>query len=262
MSYDIDAFQRYTGLMPGDSTYAVDDLRQLWVFCRGDRAQLEKMAGYTPFTLQDDIFVLGVGDFSSGPGWADASIVLPIVHEGVPGGTFFYEYEDQHTSVAMGRETWGYPKAYTRIECHESETEFTARVSDYDTEVFSVRFTPDDSIEDAAWRHIEIYPQMQVRAVPQPAGPGFDILDVVSRDPSRDYVPRERRLGRAEVEIGTVDIANGLLQGEPLRVVEVLGAELRIGDYRSTAANGVPRIVTDLLRPTNRGAHVHAEVSE
>lgn len=247
MTYDMAAFARFTGMMPGDSTYAVTDLRQLWVYCRGDRAQLERLAGYTPFALQSDLFVLGVADFSSGPGWADASVILPISFDGRPGGTYFFEYEDQHSSVAMGREAWGYPKALALVEWEEDAAGIRTRVRDYDTEVFSIEVDFDGTVDDSAWAGIRLYPQFQVRAVPEQAGPGFESLDVITRDPSVDYVPKDRMLGRARVSIGKVDIANDLLRGEQLRLLEVLGAELLVGDYRSTPENGVPRVVAGLL---------------
>lgn len=247
MTYDIASFKKFTGSMPGNSTYEVRDLRQLWVFCRGDREQLERLASYTPFELQSDVFVLGVADFSSGPGWFDASLVLPVTFEGRPGGTYFFEYEDQHDSVAMGREAWGYPKALARVEWREDVGGISTRVYDYDTEVFSVEVDFDETVDDSGWRDLAIYPQYQVRAVPQQAGPSFESLDVLTRDPSRDWVAKERLFGRAEVRIGQVDIANGILGGDRLEVVEVLGAELRVGDYFSTAENGVPRKVASLL---------------
>lgn len=247
MTYDIKTFFKYTGVIPGNGTYEVDDLHQLWVFCRGDRAQLEKMVGYTPFELQDDIFVLGVGDFAKGTGWADASLVMPITFEGRAGGNYYFEYEDQHASVASGREVWGYPKALAHIDWDESETGVRTRVYDYDTEVFSIEVEYDDAVDDSAWRHLEIYPQYQVRSAPQLRGDSFDLFEVVSRDPSVDYTPKQRLLGRAKVEIGKIDIANGILEGEPLRIVEVLGAEMRIGDYKSTPENGVPHVVKKLI---------------
>ncbi len=249
MSYDIARFATFTGMMPGDATYDVNDLRQLWVYCRGDREQLEELASYTPFELQGDIFVIGVADFSSGPGWVDASVILPIVFDGRAGGTYFFEYEDQHASVAMGREAWGYPKALAKVEWVEDADGIRTRVDDYDANVFSIEVDLDGSVDPSAWDGVRIYPQFQVRAVPEQAGSGFESLEVITRDPSADYVAKERRLGRARVSIGRVDIANGILRGEALRVLEVLGAELLVGDYHSTAANGVPRVVADLLTP-------------
>ncbi|UYG16040.1 acetoacetate decarboxylase family protein [Brachybacterium huguangmaarense] len=238
---------RFTGMMPGDTTYEVDGLRQLWIYCRGDRDQLEHLVGHLPFGLQDDVFVLGMADFSAGPGWTDASVVLPITFEGRRGGTYCFEYEDQHTSVAMGREAWGYPKALARMTWDEDASGLHVRVDDYDTEVFEADVVLDDAVDDAAWSHLSIYPQYQVRAVPQKNGPGFDSMEVVSRDPSVDEIVQERHLGRARVDIGTVDIANRILGGRRLEVVDVLGAELRVSDYRSTSENGVPRTVQRLV---------------
>ena len=243
MTYDIRQFAKYTGLMPGNSTYEVEDLEQLWVYCRGNAAQLQRLVSYLPFELQDDVFVLGVSDFTSGPGWMDASVQLPIVFEGKRGGTYLFEYEDQHASVAMGREAWGYPKAFARVDMLRIDNRVSARVKDYETPVFGIEATLDDSVDSSLWGHLDLYPQIQVRAVPQKNGPDFDSFDVISRDPSIDYVDKVRRTGRADVTIGQIDIANGILGGEPLEVVEVLGTELLRGDYRSTPENGVPRIL-------------------
>ncbi|MGO3226126.1 MAG: acetoacetate decarboxylase family protein [Agrococcus casei] len=247
MTYDIRRFAEYTGQMPGDSTYEVENLEQLWVYCRGNSTQLQHLVGYLPFELQDDVFVLGVGDYSTGPGWMDASVLLPVAFEGQTGGTYLFEYEDQHASVAMGREAWGYPKAFARVDMLRVDNRVSARVKDYDQHVFGVEATLDNSVDDSAWSHLSLYPQFQVRAVPEKNGPGFDSFDVVSRDPSVDYVAKSRRTGTADVSIGRIDIANGILGGEPLEVVTVLGAELLVGDYKSTAANGVPRVVKSFL---------------
>jgi len=247
MTYDINSFFKFTGLYPGNNTYEVPGLHQLWVFCRGNKQQLEQMIAPTPFGLQDDIFVLGVGDFSKGTGWSDASLLLPVVFEGRRGANYYFEYEDQHASVASGREVWGYPKALAHIDWSENEQGVRTRVRDYDTDVFSVSIEYDDSVDASKWSHIEIYPQFQVRAVPETAGSGFSIFDVVTRDPSRDYTAHRTLLGRASVEIGKVDLANGILGGNKLEIVEALGAEMRIGDYRSTMENGVPRVVRSFL---------------
>ncbi len=247
MTYDIRSFFKFTGVLPGDVTYAVPELHQFWVFCRGDKEQMARMIAPTPFGLQDDIFVIGVGDFSKGTGWADACLLMPVTFDGAPGGNYYFEYEDQHASVASGREVWGYPKALAKIDWKEDDKGVRVRVHDYDTEVFSVAIDYDDTVDASQWSHLSIYPQYQVRAVPEVAGSGFSIFDVVTRDPSRDYTPHRTILGRASVDIGKVDLANGILGGEKLIIRDVLGAEMRIGDYKSTAENGVPKVVRSFV---------------
>ncbi|MGB4778484.1 acetoacetate decarboxylase family protein [Microbacterium sp.] len=177
----------------------------------------------------------------------DAAVVLPVSFEGQMGGTFFYEYEDNHLSVSMGREAWGYPKAYAKCDMIQTEKGVRARVWDYETNVFSVDVTFCDTVDDGAWADVQLYPQLQTRFATQLAGPGFSLLEVVSRDPSVDYVAKQRFVGRAEVEIGRLDLTNRILDGGGFEIKEVLGAELRIGDYRSTPENGVPKVVRKLV---------------
>jgi len=247
MRYDIQEFFKFTGLYPGNITYEVPQLQQIWVYCRGDKNQLAQMIAPTPFTLQDDIFVLGVGDFSKGTGWADASLVLPIIFDGQPGGNYYFEYEDQHASVASGREVWGYPKVLAHIDWTNRPDGIDIKVYDYDTLIFSLKLDYGDGGNATAWEHLALYPQYQVRAVPEIAGSGFAIMDVITRDPSRDYSPHRTLLARAEIDIGKVDLSNNILGAERLQILEILGAEIRIGDYRSTATNGVPQKVRSLL---------------
>jgi len=247
MHYDIREFFKFSGLYPGNVTYEVPQLQQIWIYCRGERSQLAQMMAPTPFTLQDDIFVIGVGDFSKGTGWADASIVLPILFDGKAGGNYYFEYEDQHASVASGREVWGYSKALAKIDWINRENGIDVKVHDYEQLVFSFTLDYEDDLDCSNWAHLALYPQYQVRAVPEIAGPSFAILDVVTRDPSLDYTPHRTLLARAKVEMGKVDLTNNILGGEKLKLLEILGAEVRIGDYRSTLAHGVPQRVRSLL---------------
>lgn len=249
-NYDPDAFFDFLGFGPV-KTYACDDLRTLAVYCRGRRDQLEALLEPTPFTLADDRFVVSVADFANiraltgrpSHAYFDAAIVLPVECDGERGGNYYYEWEDSHISVASGRELWGYPKHYAKISLDDTEQGLHAKTWLYEQTAFEIDVTFDDTVTGEAWKDVRMSPHFQVRAVPEVNGPHFSSFEVISRNPGLDFTLHSRRYGRAEVTLGP-EVTVG---GEPLEILEVLGAEYSIGDYISGQENGIPRVVASLV---------------
>ncbi|MEU4779961.1 acetoacetate decarboxylase family protein [Micromonospora sp. NPDC023633] len=242
--YDVTSYFEFLGYGRGDQTYHCADLTSVIAYFRGDEAQLEELLRPTPFTLADDRFAVSIADFTrnSGATYIDAAVILAVRYGDLVGGTYYHEFEDKHGSVAGGRELWGYPKRYAKI-CFEADAHGArADVSNEGASLFSLDFTFDDTVDGSGWAGLSLYPHLQVRAVPQYDGPTFQSFDILSRDTSKDYVLKTRRYGRGAVRFG----AALAVAGQPLHAVP-LGAELTVGDYASTAANGVPTHVAALV---------------
>lgn len=243
--YDPLSFWKFLNFGPGNTTYACPGLRALSVYCRGERAQLEAMLEPMPFELADERFMVSITDFSnnSGKTYYDAAVVLAVRYGDHVGGSYYFEYEDKHSTVAGGRELWGYPKHYARVAMTLGEKGAEGATTLHEDVMFRIGLTFDDSVDRSAWADLKLYPHYQVRAVPQVNGPGFQSFDIISRDTSRDYRLIERRAGRGTVSFGpAISVA-----GETMKVVEVLGAEFTVGDFASTPENGVPKIVASLI---------------
>ena len=240
--YDPLAFWNFLRFGPGNVTYACPSLKTLSVYCRGDRGEMERLLDPLPFELADDRFVVSIADFgnNSGRTYYDAAIILPIRYGEHVGGTYYFEYEDKHTTVAGGRELWGYPKHFARIELEAASVGAHGKASLYDELMFEVGIDFDPAVDRDAWADLRLFPHYQVRAVPEVNGPGFQSFDIISRNTSKDYKLTERKIGRGRVSLGPA-IAAGL------RVEEVLGAEYTVGDFASTQENGVPTIVASLI---------------
>ncbi|MGO1940027.1 MAG: hypothetical protein ACTH1N_08735 [Agrococcus casei] len=86
-----------------------------------------------------------------------------------------------------------------------------------------------------------------MRAVPELNGPSFSQFDISLRDTAANFKLKQRRVGRASVKLGAVDIGSGLLGGEPLRVFEVLGGEHTVGDFAATRTHGTPVVLDSLI---------------
>ena len=249
--YEPRRFFEFLGFDPGDQEYECPDLETINVYCRGDREQLELLLEPTPFTLASDIMQVTVADFANCTmtqgRYFDGGVLLAVSYGEHRAGTYFFEFEDEHWSTAAGRELWGYPKRYAKFDMDVSDTRATASIRSYETPILDMAVDFDDSVNPAAWGEAKLSPTMQVRAVPELDGPSFSQFDLSLRDTAANFVLKQRRVGRATVELGAVDIGSGLLGGEPLHVVEVLGGEHTIGDFAATRSHGTPVVLDSLV---------------
>jgi len=247
--YDPKAFFTFLGFHAGDMEYNCPDLRTLNVYCRGDREQLQQLLSVTPFTLTSDIFVATIADFancSTAP-YMDAGIILPIAYKEHIAGNYFFEFEDQHWSVAAGRELWGYPKRYAKIALDNDQAGAHGTVQDYDTSIMDIAVSFDDAVTSTPWKDVKLAPTIQIRAVPELDGPSFSQFDLIMRNTAANFVVKERRLGKGKIALGPVDIGSGLLGGAQLKIKEVLGAEYIVGDFAATKTNGTPVTLDSLV---------------
>jgi len=244
-TYDPQKFWKFLNFGPGNVTYSCPGLKTLTVYCRGDRAQLEALLDPMPFELADDRFVVSIADFgnNSGKTYYDAAVILAVRYGDHLGGTYYFEYEDKHSTVAGGRELWGYPKHFAKIALSQEGDGASGAVTLHDDVMFRIGIKFDESVDRSAWQDLKLFPHYQVRAVPQVNGPGFQSFDIISRNTIKDYKLIERRIGRGEVILGSAISVSG----QKLNVRDVLGAEYTVGDFASTKENGVPVVVASLI---------------
>ena len=243
--YDVDRFFSFLGYGRGNQTYECAGLPAITGFFRGVPEELDALLSLTPFERVTDTFCVSVADFSqnSGATYLDAAVIIPVRFGEVVGATYYFEFEDKHGSVAGGRELWGYPKRFAKVELSRDEHRAVGRVSNEGETVFELELDFDDAPDSEPWASTPLYPHLQVRAVPQFDGPSFQHFDILSRDTSQDYRLLEQRAARARVTFGPqISVA-----GTPLTVAESLGGRLTVGDYKSTSANGVPTLVASLV---------------
>lgn len=250
-SYDPRRYFSVLGYDPGDQEYACADLATLNVYCRGDREQLSALVGVTPFELTSDVFVLTVADFANCTmtqgRYFDGGAILPIAYGEHRGGTYFFEFEDEHWSTAAGRELWGYPKRYAKISLDKDDRGARGAIWHYDTPILDIALEFDDAVSGEGWADAVLSPTLQVRAVPELDGPSYSQFDISLRDTAANFVLTERRLGRASAQVGRIDIGSDILDGAALEILEVLGGEYVLGDFAATHAHGTPIVLDSLV---------------
>lgn len=243
--YDVNRFFDYLGYYPSNYTPTCPKLRSLSVYVRGDRAQLEKLLEPTPFVLTDDRFLISIADFTNQSHFSffDGAVLLPVCFGDVEGSTYYFEYEDNHETVASGREKWGYPKKYAKISLEDDERGARGEVALPGETMFKIAVDFDDARDNSAWRDYKVYPHLQARAVSDIYGPSFSAFDIITRDTSKDYEPISKRFGGASVELGSSIGINGKV----LDIVEVLGGEYSVGNFASTRENGQANVIASLV---------------
>ncbi|WP_449277793.1 acetoacetate decarboxylase family protein [Leucobacter sp. GX24907] len=249
--YDPKTFFRFLGFDPGDQEYACPDLATLNVYCRGDREQLAALIGVTPFELTSDIFQLTVADFANCTmtqgRYFDGGLILPVSYREHVGGSYFFEFEDEHWSTAAGRELWGYPKRYAKFSMDVAEGSARASIWDYETPILDLSVNFDETRSADAWADVVLAPTIQVRAVPEVNGPSFSLFDISMRNTAANFRLKERRVGSATATIGKIDVGSSLLGGRELQILEVLGGEYVVGDFLATRENGTPVVLDSLV---------------
>ncbi|MBX3598820.1 MAG: acetoacetate decarboxylase family protein [Rhizobiaceae bacterium] len=244
-NYDVNRFFEYLGYYPSNYTPTCPGLRSLSVYVRGDRKQLEELLDPTPFILNDDRFVISVADFSNQSHFTffDAAVLLPVRFGDVEGSTYYFEWEDDHQTVASGREKWGYPKKFGNISLQDDEFGARGDVSLNGETMFRIAVDFDDTTDNSAWQDYKVYPHLQARAVSEIYGPSFSAFDIIKRDTSKDFERISKRFGKATVELGS---AIGI-KGKKLDILEVLGGEYSVGNFKSTRENGFAQVIGSLV---------------
>lgn len=243
--YDINSYFEFLGYYPSNYTPTCPGMRSLSIFVRGVRSELEALLKPTPFILTDDRFLISIADFSNHSHFSyyDAAILLPVSINGIKGSTYYFEFEDNHETVASGREKWGYPKKFAHIEMQDDNEGVSAQVTLGKESILSAELRFDSSVDRSEWADFQVFPHLQVRAISEISGPSFSQFDVISRDTSKDYELLSRQVGKASVELG----AQIGLNGRSLTVVDVLGGEFSVGNFAATLENGQASLIASLI---------------
>lgn len=212
----------------------------LMIVCRTDKAILDKYLAPTPFAAIDDRYVVYVSDFSRCDTipFMDTGIIVPVRWGDRTGGYFLFEYEDDDSAIAAGRDLWGYPKKYAEIQFEESETAVRSRTIRRGETIMELSC---DLTRPVEFEPVVITPHLNIHVQP---GPDGRILNkrVIERDTSPDFELESERTGTAEVTL------RGLPSDplDELQPKEVLGASFVTGCFHATEENGWGRTVAEL----------------
>lgn len=212
----------------------------LMIVCRTDKAILDKYLAPTPFEAIDDRYVVYASDFTrcDKTPFMDMGIIVPVRWGDRTGGYFLFEYEDNDSAIAAGRDLWGYPKKYAEIVFEESDTAVRSRTIRKGETIMDLRC---DLTKPVKFEPVVMTPHLNIHVQP---GPDGRILNkrIIERDTSPDFELESERKCAATVTLRG-------LPSDPLHELqprEVLGASFVLGHFHATEENGWGRTVAEL----------------
>lgn len=223
--------------------YGCKNMKSLDVFCRARKGVLKEYLAHTPFEYISDNFLISFGDYANGTSavYHDIGIVVPVRYKNLYGGYYLFEYEDLASSVAAGRELWGYPKKVADFDVKEYEGRFNVNVS---REAHTIINICAEDIADTLQIPENLYhPHLLLYTMPRYGGPGIQFQKILKRDTSPDYVAIEKKFMRADVDISTYINPPVLESWGDLKPEEVYGAVYGIGDFSATHEHGWAELV-------------------
>ncbi|AYC32998.1 hypothetical protein D3880_11760 [Pseudomonas cavernae] len=211
--------------------------RTLNVYCRTDRAVIDRFLQPTPFHSVGDTILVYISDFTNCAKlpFMDAGIVIPVAYEGRAGGYFLFEYEDEDAAIAAGRDLWGYPKKFGEVELIEEDGRIHGCVLRKGVRIMEISC---DLQESATPVQLATTPHLNIHVQP---GPDGKILSrrIIERDTSPDFQLTHSVSGHASATLSSLP-SDPLAELGPM---EVLGGTYIVGDFYATETNGWGRTI-------------------
>lgn len=229
--------------------YGCKDLRTFDIVCKGDEETIKRYLEPTPFEFVTDYFLIDFGDYKNGTSavYHDIGIVIPVKYKDVVGGYYLIEYEDLASSVAAGRELWGYPKKTADFTMEEDNSKVVVHVSREGHEI--IRLTMDLEAEaPAELPELQTRPHLLLYTMPRYAGPGVQFQKILKRDTSPDYVSKSKRIVKADVQFFGYENPPIIEPLDEFQPIEVCGGTINIGDFAATPEHGWAQLV-DVIIP-------------
>ncbi len=222
--------------------YECKGYRSVFAICRGQEV-IRKYLEPTPFEYVDDTFIVSVSDFSNCNvvSFMDCAIVIPVKYKDVYGGYYLFEYENDDSAIAAGRDLWGYPKKYADITLQAEGATVKGQAVRKGTLIVDIEC--DRSAKVDKLPALQTYPHLNLHVVPKPDGPGIAAMKIIARDTSPDFQLISEELGKATVRL------NGLATDplHELQPIEVLGGGFTVGDFYATEEHGWGRVLETLI---------------
>lgn len=173
---------------------------------------LSKLAAYPlkPELSDGEYFSLWLGKFDEVlfPTMVERNAMLfdigmPVSYNGVTGRHCFLEYLDVGFGTSAGRELWGWPKKFGKLNWTQRDGRFHIEVQKDGYTLAMIDFQEGGDLHAASWPSIpglgdeDTY--LQVRPHGQPDADGALALDVIAKDPEDAVIFRSANSGEATI---------------------------------------------------------------
>jgi len=216
------------------------DNKNLCAYFTVDPEVIKKYLVPTPFEYYSNVIYAYVSDWNNATcgdgtyhGFYDSGIGIPVIYRGRKGIHILYEFEDRDYAICSGRELWGYPKKYADIQLEEKDNIIKASVHKNGKDIIRLELDTSKTLVTPMARPV-LFPHFQIKVILKPDGPGVEFRQILSRDPSADYVTKSYTEHPAKVFMDGVPYS----RLDEFRPIEILGASWTVGDAYVTNETG------------------------
>lgn len=210
-----------------------------YVICRGDEAKIRELLAPSRFEYIDDRYMVEISDFSNCDKvpFMDAAIVLPVRYKDIDGGCYLFEFENNDSAIAAGRDLWGYPKKHARIELDAREDGIsTGNVIRNGEVICRMELDPSMPVDTP---QLKLAPHLNAHVLPRSDGPGILMTRIIARDTSPDFELQKHVKCKANLELKN-------LPSDPwaaLGIKDILGGGIIWGNFHATDENGWGKVL-------------------
>jgi acetoacetate decarboxylase len=217
--------------------------KTLFVLCKGDQNIIKKYLAVTPFEYISDLFVISISDFTNSKKLPlmDCGLIFPVKYKNLFGGYYMFEYEDHEYAIAAGRDLWGYPKKYGKIDLIETNSKIRGTVKRNNKVIIDI--TCDLSKKISKVERPKLTPHLNIHVIPKADGPGIFSMRIISRDTSPDFELISERYGESTVTMDGLS-TDPLNEFAPL---SILGGGFTVGNFLASEKNGWGKVIATLI---------------
>ncbi len=222
--------------------YSCNENKTLLVYCQTSEEVVKRYLEPTPFEYVSNNFAVSISDFSNCDrvSFMDCAIVFQVKYKNILGGYYMFEYENNDSAIAAGRELWGYPKKYADISLVREGNKVIGEATRDNLDI--IRIECDLSKESPDLQELNLVPHLNIHTIPKPDGKGVFSKRVIARDTTPDFILYEEMTGEATIKLKRA--SDPLDEFNP---VKILGGKYMIGDFYATEENGWGKTVDTLV---------------
>lgn len=234
----------YSPLIPDPIVpYHCKNSKTVYAVCEMDESVIKEYLSHTPFSYVDNRAIVYVNDFMESPQlpYRDAGVIVQVEYKGIRGGFYLFEYENDDEAIATGRELWGYPKKYAKIDFWKSENKITGCAVRRGCPIIHVELMLGEE-NSSSFEKLNVFPHLNLQTIPNPDG---SILTqrVISRDNSSECTTISEEFGKASVSLNSND-KDPLGRLQPTKV---LGGGYSVTDFLASPKHGLGKIVDTII---------------
>lgn len=224
--------------------YSCSESKTLFAMIEVEEDIIRKYLEPTPFEYVNNLAMVYVNDFrkSEKLPYMDGGIIIQVRYKDIVGGYYLFEYEDDDSAVAAGRELWGYPKKLGHMTLEKKGDIVKGTASRKGKKLIEIECDLSKEV-NKDFPRLKVFPHLNIHTIPKPDGPGIFSQRIISRDNSEGCKLISEELGEVKVKLFSSK-TDPLGEFSP---VKVLGGGYSVTDFLAGEINGWGKVIDTII---------------